>query len=486
MKRKIIIILSLFSLLFLLGGSWILLRIEKATTQVNTLISLHQIELLREHLLLKLKVAQSDLYLKNTRYARGIDTVVSDVRTIDSALGGCFGCHHTEAVTNTLDGLKDQIQSYKSALSRVFTIRANHSRLVEEEDAAFKIGTDLLTEVDRITTLTHRKLEARTQTALQEIERSKKVLYGLFLGVLLVAFILSLFFFRSFMRPVNALLRATRHLKSGDLNYRIQGLRDEYGEVGASFNQMASSLQEHSLRMQWAEQVVVLGELSGGLAHEMKNPIAGVKGAMQVLSGKASVCEEDKTIMRKGIEQIERIESLLRNLLDFARPPKPQFSDVDVNALFDATIALAEKHPLFLRKGPNVVGITRDFDPRLPKIVADPVQLQQVLMNLLLNAADAMPEGGMVVARTFHGEAAPSLCLSVADTGTGIDETQITKLFLPFFTTKPKGTGLGLAIAKRLVEHHGGCIRAANNPAGGASFTITLPIRSENGPACTV
>jgi len=304
MKKKIIVILSFFTLLVLLGGSWILLRIEKATTQVNTLISLHQIELLREHLLLKLRVAQSDLYLKNTRFARGVDTVVNDVRTIDSVFGGCIQCHHEEAVTKTLHGLRDQIQTYKSALSRVFTIRANQGRLEGEEDTAFRIGTELIAEVDRITTLTHRKLEVRTQAALQEIERSKKILYGLFAGVLLGAYFLAIFFFRGFMRPVGVLLQATRHLKSGDLNYRIEGLRDEYGEVGASFNQMASSLQEHSLRMQWAEQVVVLGELSGGLAHEMRNPIAGVKGAMQVLSGKASVCEEDRIILLKGINRL--------------------------------------------------------------------------------------------------------------------------------------------------------------------------------------
>jgi len=270
MKRKIVIALSVFFLIFLISGIYILTTIEKTTSEVDNLIRLHQIEILREHLLVQLKRAQSDLYLKNTRYARSIDTVVTHVQTMDTSLSACFSCHPADNVTKKLDDLRNRVQQYKNALSRVFTIRANRSRLEAEEDNAFNIGTELISEVDEITTMTNKKLEERTRAALKDIKRTKNILYVLLAGVPLVLLGLSIIFLRGFTRPVDTLLTATRQLKAGDLDYRIKGLQDEYGEVATSFNEMASSLKEHYLRMQWAEQVVVLGELAGGLAHEIK------------------------------------------------------------------------------------------------------------------------------------------------------------------------------------------------------------------------
>ena len=483
MKRKIIIALTIFFLFFLIGGTYIATTIERATTRVDNLISLHRIEILREQLLIKLKRTQSDLYLKNTRYARSIDTVVTHVRTMDTALSACFDCHHAASVTNKLDNLKNRFEQYQSALSRVFTIRANRNRLVAEEDAAFKIGTELIEEVDNITTMTNRKLEERTRAALKDIARTRKILYLLLVGGPFAALCMSILFLRGFTRPVNVLLTATRRLKAGELDYRIEGLQDEYGEVASSFNEMASSLKEHYLRMQWAEQVVVLGELAGGLAHEIKNPIAGIKGSIEVLSGNPSLPAKDKDILLKVIEQIERIELLLKSLLNFAQPPKPQLLDVDVNYVLDTTISLAEKHPLFFPNNSGRITIVKKFDYRLPKTLADPFQLQQVFMNLLLNAADAMTDGGILTVQTLREEASPFLRMTITDTGSGIDKSVIHKIFLPFFTTKPKGTGLGLAITKRLVEQHGGSIRVANNPDGGASFTIDLLVKPGKVPA---
>ncbi|OGP92147.1 MAG: hypothetical protein A2156_06850 [Deltaproteobacteria bacterium RBG_16_48_10] len=478
MKRKIITALSVFSLLFLISGVYIVTTIEKATSEADNLLRLHRIEILREQLLIHLKRAQSDLYLKNTRHAQSIDTVVAHVQTMNTAVNACFNCHHTPVVVHELDHLKNQIEQYESALSRVFTIRANKTRLEAEEDSAFKLGMELISEVDDITTRTNLKLGERTQAALKDITYTKNMLYLILAAVPLAVLCLSIFFFRGFTRPVDVLVAATRQLKVGEFNYRIEGLQDEYGEVGEAFNEMASSLKEHYLRMQWAEQIVVLAELAGGLAHEMNNPIAGIKGAVQVLSGHRALSEEHRDILLKVIGQIERIEFLLKNLFNFAQPPKPNFLLININEVFDKTISLAEKHPLFLSKKSRVIPIVRNFDLRLPKTMADPIQFQQVFMNLLLNAADAMPNGGTLTAQTLHEEASPFLRITIRDTGSGIDKSMIDKIFQPFFTTKPKGTGLGLSITKRLVEQHGGSIRVANNPSGGASFTIDLPIKS--------
>ena len=404
MKRKIITALSVFSLLFLLSGVYIITRIEKATTEANNLLRLHRIEILREHLLIHLKRAQSDLYLKNTRHARGIDAVVAHVQEMNAALHTCSNCHHTPLVTQKLDHLKNQVEEYKRGLSRVFTMRANKSRLEAEEDVAFKLGMELISEVNDITTMANVKLGEQTNVALKNIRHTKNILYLILVAVPLAILCLSIAFFRGFTKPVDVLVTATRQLKAGELNYRIEGLRDEYGEVAAAFNKMASSLKEHYLRMQWAEQIVVLAELAGGLAHEMNNPIAGIKGAVQVLSVNRALSEEHRDILLKVLDQIERIEFLLKNLFNFAQPPKPNFLPINVNEVFDNTISLAEKHPLFFPKNSQGITIVRDFDPRLPKTMADPVQFQQVLMNLLLNAADAMPDGGTLTVQTLYEE----------------------------------------------------------------------------------
>lgn len=480
MKRKIIIGLSVFSLLFLISAIYVIGTIERATTKLDNLIKLHRVELLREQLLIEIKRAQSDLYLKDTRYARSMDTIVTDVMTMSSSINTCFECHHSELVIKKLYDLKDRTEQYKNALSRAFTIRANAGRLSAEEDNAFRIGAGLISEVNNIISMTNAKLEEQTRAAFIEISRTKRILYLLIIIAPLVALLLSVAFIRDFItRPVTELLAATRRLKNGDLSYRIEGLKDEYGEVAASFNEMAGSIRESFTRMQWAEQLVVLGEMAGGLAHEIKNPLAGIKASMEVISIDPTLSEENRDVVVKVIEQIKRIEVLLKSLLNFARPPKPQFMPVDLNGVLDSTVSLAQKHPRYAPQGPKTIAIVKDLAARLPVTMADPLQLQQVFMNLLLNAGDAMPNGGTVTVRTSCDGLARRLLVKIIDTGVGVDDAVADKIFQPFFTTKPHGTGLGLAITKRLIEQHGGAIRVEKNSDKGVSFTITLPIREE-------
>ncbi len=479
MKKKIVIGLSIFSLVFILIGIYTIVVIEHATTELDNLIQLHQVEILREHLLIQVKKTQLDLYLKNTRHARSIDTIVTHVSTMGDVVNTCFDCHHAEPVSKRLNGLRNQIEDYKSALSRVFTVRANVRRLQAEEDNAYKKGTELISELDTIITMTNKKLGEKTDTAFREITHTKMILYVLLATVPLAAVGLSAFFLRGLARPVTELLIATRRLKGGDMGYRIEGLRDEFGEVAASFNEMAGSLKDQCQKMQWAEQLVVLGELAGGLAHEIKNPLAGIKASMEVLSDDPSLSGENKDVFMKVLDQIKRIEALLKTLLNFAKPPKPHFMLADVNSVLDASIDLALRHPLFSARGSKPITVKKDYDARLPETMADPLQLQQVFMNLLLNAADAMPDGGMITVKTVHEEAAQSLRITITDSGKGIDEAVINRIFQPFFTTKTTGTGLGLSITKRLIEQHGGSIRVQNGPDRGASFTITIPVRRE-------
>jgi two-component system sensor histidine kinase AtoS len=231
--------------------------------------------------------------------------------------------------------------------------------------------------------------------------------------------------------------------------------------------------------LQRAQQIRIAGEMATGLAHEIKNPLAGIKATIEMLSHESYIPEDDRAILKKVIAEIKRIEFLMKSLLNFARPPKPNFARTDVNAVLETVIGAVLKDPAFVRDEAHAIQLARNYGRDLPNVSADPMQLHQVFMNLMLNAADAMPNGGTLSLETEHERSSNMVKITIADTGTGVDAAVLDSIFQPFFTTKAKGTGLGLAITKRLVEEHEGSISIKNNPVGGAIFTISLPALRE-------
>ncbi len=253
---------------------------------------------------------------------------------------------------------------------------------------------------------------------------------------------------------------------------------------------MAASLKEQYNKLQETERLAVVGELSTGMAHEIKNPMAGIKVSMEVLSQDSALDAEDKEVLHLVIKEIDRITSLLKGLLNYARPPKPEMVSLDVNQLLETAIKSARFAMRTPRDNGKEVGpeveLVKDLSPGLPQIVADPSQLQQIFLNLILNAADSIASNtgqqGVITIQSRQ-DLAGFVQISIADNGKGIDSAALDKVFNPFFTTKSQGTGLGLAITKRLVEqHNGGTIAVACNPDGkGVTFTITFPVEPGNG-----
>lgn len=475
MKRKIVLGLAVYSVVFLLAGVYVIHTIRTATADLDRLITLHQVEILREHYLLQVKRVQSDLTLRDTPYSRDFETVVRDVMNMGMIIDTCFDCHHSPQGTERLNELKHETERYKDSLSRVLTVRANASRLFNEKDTAFRIGEDLIAKVQGMIAITTSRLGENTQRAMNKISRTKYILYGIVaLGPLLSA-LLGFIFISGLTRPVKVLVASTRKLKSGDLDHRVEKLRDEFGELADAFNDMAGSLKDQMLKMQRTEQLVVVGELAAGLAHEIKNPLAGIKVAMQVLSEEASLSEEDRDVVKKVAQEVVRLESLMKNFLNFAKPAKPRLVALNVNSLLNTILAFYVKNRSHAADHPNPVTILKDLQP-LPETMADPMQLQQIFLNIALNAMDAMPKGGTLKVRTYF-EGGPDLIhIEISDTGKGISAEHAENIFQPFFTTKPKGTGLGLAISKQLIEQHGGSISAAGGPDGGTVFRIRLPL----------
>jgi PAS domain S-box-containing protein len=730
MKKKIIIGVAVFSVLFILGGLYIITTIESGTATLDNLITLHQVEILREQLLLQIKRVQADINLKNTRYARGLDTVIDNVKDMEKMAHACLDCHHSEEVTLRLQNMQEEVHEYKKIISRIFTIRADLKRLEEEEDRAFSAGEQLIATVSEMITMASSRLDVKTQTSLRKITGTKTILYVLVIVLPLFTGIMGIIFIRGLTHPINVLLQATRKIKRGELDYKIEGLKDEFGELADSFNEMSRSLEDsmRSIRenekryrllfesagdaifmleiegedagrivsanraaadmhgytvdellrlnlvkdldapddsreaperikrilngewikeeiyhrtkdgrvfpvevsagllefmghkyilafdrditerkkseeaiirsyimfvtvldsidaiiyvadmktyeilyinsyarkifgdlegktcwqtlqsgrsgpcdfcsndkllnpdgspagvyhwefqntvnsrwyeirdsaIEWidgrlvrmeiatditerkkleetlkrAEQMKLVGEWAAGLAHEIKNSLAGIKISVEVLGSEANMPQEDKETIFRAVDEIRRIEMLLKSLLSFAKPPKLQLLVTDINEIIDKTIDFSLKRS-YLTPEETEVEIIKELDPGLPRTLADAQQMQQVFMNLLLNARDAMKGGGTLTARSYYDTKEDTIHVEISDTGEGVDEMLQDKIFQPFVTTKSKGTGLGLAISKRIIEQHGGSISAGNRPGGGGIFHISLPVKHE-------
>ncbi len=207
----------------------------------------------------------------------------------------------------------------------------------------------------------------------------------------------------------------------------------------------------------------------------IRNPLGGIKAAMQVLSAEGHFPESDRRVLQSVLREVVHVESLMTQFLSFARPAKPQLVELNVNDAVEMTLAFYTMSRTQPPDRPAQVRIVTDLRP-VPDTRADPVQLQQVLLNLILNAVDAMPAGGRLEVRTALGDRPDFVDIAVSDTGRGISQEHAGRLFQPFFTTKPKGTGLGLATSKQLIEQHGGSISVATNPGGGTTFRVHLPL----------
>jgi signal transduction histidine kinase len=209
--------------------------------------------------------------------------------------------------------------------------------------------------------------------------------------------------------------------------------------------------------LQRAEQMKLVGEWATALAHEIKNPLAGIKVSVEVLAEELET-EDDRAVVKKAVQEIKRIEMLLKSLLNFAKPPKPQLSPTNLNELLDKTLDFSLKHSARGSGRQEKIRVAKVLDPQLPPVRIDPMQFQQIFLNLILNAIEAMPGGGQLRVTTQHNPVERSLAVEIADTGKGIEKNDLDRIFQPFFTTKKKGSGLGLAITKRLVEQHDGRI----------------------------
>jgi signal transduction histidine kinase len=252
-------------------------------------------------------------------------------------------------------------------------------------------------------------------------------------------------------------------------------LKDSHERLQREVHRLTLELADKNRELARRERLVALGEMAAGLAHEIRNPLGGIQLFAGLLTRDLADRPRECELARKISKGVQTLEKLVTDILAFAGQAEPRFCVVDLPRLIDETVELAG--PAFHRAGATAVW-SRDACNADPCIDADPCQLQQALLNLLQNAAEAAGAGGRVDIGVT-GEQDGFVRVTVSDDGDGIPRERLDRIFNPFFTTKDRGTGLGLAIVHRIAEAHGGSIRAANREGGGAVFSLTLPRRHE-------
>jgi len=326
-----------------------------------------------------------------------------------------------------------------------------------------------------------------------------------FFGLATIGFILiatiTYHMIRNITRPVSEMVAATQSISAGRFDQEVHSsFPGEIGQLADSFNVMLKSLRrmkddleewgrtleekvqkrtEELVALQEvvarSERMASLGKLAAGVAHEINNPLGGILSLSALTLEEMDKSDPNRENLEEVVKQCERSRDIVKGLLEFSRQSEAQPKPVDVNIILGNTLALIEKQALFMN-----ISVFKNWDPELPPIMADESQLQQVFMNIILNAVQAMEEEGTLTTISQLSSSDGIVEVLISDTGCGIPSDRIDRIFDPFFTTKDsgQGTGLGLSVAYGIVTRHGGTISVESEEGKGSTITIRLPVIS--------
>jgi len=372
------------------------------------------------------------------------------------------------------------------------------------QDRAFVVNDWYITAYEPIRDVTGRIVGILYVGMLEApyIDLRNKVVYSFFgigvLGVFLVL-LLSFFITTGITRPLREMVWATRKIAEGDLTLELPiSSKDEIGQLAESFNHMlvrlkqarqeledygrtleekverrSQQLKKIQVQLMQSEKLASLGRLASGVAHEINSPLTGILTFSHLLMRKLKDNPELQRELEIIVRETTRVSTIVRGLLDFARESKPQKRPSNLNELILHTLSLVERQSVF-----QDVRIVKNLHPQVPLVLLDANQIQQVFMNILLNAADAMPAGGTLTITSNPEDS--FVQVRFTDTGIGIPEKNLNRIFDPFFTTKAdkKGTGLGLAVSYGIIDRHRGQIDVQSEEGKGTTFTIKLPLQA--------
>jgi len=439
-------------------------------------------------------------------------TVPSEVgQTVDRNAEGCSGCHQSERPLEHVPR-SERTWTFKSPDGRSLL---GSMEVVRNEPSCYNAACHqhsqdkpVLGVLDIVYSLDETNRELRTSTL---------GIAGFSLGFIVIASLsVGFFVHRLVYLPLRDLEDGAQRLSAGNLDQLIPvRSNDEFGRLAASFNGMTNALRNSRAELRdWGhtleqkvekrtqelrraqaetvrgEKLASVGLLASGVAHELNNPLTGILTFSHLVRQNMPANSADAEDMDLVIRETKRCAAIIKRLLDFAREKQPEKKFTDLNQVIEDTIRLVER-PAHLRD----IEITSDLDRTLPPIWIDADQIKQVVMNMLVNAQHAVEEKGSIAIRTRRStnprapadavEPVPMVVISIVDTGCGIPEENLRRIFDPFFTSKDvgKGTGLGLSVSHGIVEAHGGFIEVESKVGEGSTFRVFLPLtRPAAGP----
>ncbi len=310
---------------------------------------------------------------------------------------------------------------------------------------------------------------------MEKIAEAKRTLtwYMLGIGVLVMALIafISYRIGKNLTNPIKVLVDSTARVATGDLDEQCEiKTYDEIGDLAAAFNQMTRDLKASRDQLLQAERLATAGKMSASFAHEIRNPLSSMRMLAQMLLQQPEMSgEKHQQSVRYILEEIERIDTIVKGLMDFARPASLDLKQQRITPILQTVLSLMEANLAH-----HNIHLVLDVLPETPEIQFDSDKLKQAFMNVVLNAMEAMPQGGVLRVSAFTEN--DSVCIKVKDTGVGIPAEDLEHLFEPFFTRKARGTGLGLANVKRILEEHGGTVEIDSIPDEGTEVLLWLPV----------
>jgi signal transduction histidine kinase len=427
----------------------------------------------------------------------------ASIREVDARLKGCSGsaCHGASGRSSAMaESLTPYIQGIRDRAALVFAggdspaeqgkVRVLHEINQQGEEANRRLDRMASALLLRVASLEEKSQEVSRRASALILVTASLVLALAAMGAWLLS--------RRLLRHVGALLTGTRKIMHGELGYRVAVTQsDEVGQLAGSFNAMAQEIQEHREHLErivdartaelrqardslvQSEKLASIGLLAAGVAHELNNPLTSILMNVNLLMEDAL----DQSALRSELQRIGedtvRCKRIIDDLRDFSRRQELDIAPTDVNALVRDALVL-------LGRGTQLAGIdvTSELANGIPRVPCDPARMEQVLANVLVNAVQAMPAGGKLMVGTALREGFAEI--SVQDTGPGIPEAIRSRVFDPFFTTRPQGTGLGLSIVYRIMEAHGGTVRVPpaerKDPRGGVAVpagtrvVLSLPL----------
>jgi signal transduction histidine kinase len=318
------------------------------------------------------------------------------------------------------------------------------------------------------------------RTKMQMLDASRIFVISSVAITVFLAIAISLLLVKFVKKPLDNMVNTMLKVEKGDFAVRIayEG-KDEIGRLIESFNSMVDRLdvtqkeleQLHFQQLERADRLASIGEMAAGIAHEIKNPLAGISAAVTIIKDEMAIDDPRAAILGEVVEQVKRLDKTVNDLLFFGKPSPPELTPVDINTILTTTLKFASQH----RGGVNIERRI-ELESGLPPVYADEKQMQQVFLNIVLNANQAMVSGGVlgINSSLLVQNGIEYIRVDISDTGSGIPPQILEKIFTPFYTTKAQGTGLGLPICNKLVKLHNGKISVTSDSAG-TVFTIAIP-----------